>query len=100
MTRIIISWVADYLWNSGVLKTTTASAVGSAAVVVGLGQYQVQEIEHRFISERTAVEQYVNEKHVEAMTSIQYINKRQDDILLELKSVNNKLWDLNKYDKE
>lgn len=100
MINLILRWAFDYVWNSGVLKTTTASAVGSAAVVVGLGQYQVTEIENKFITERNAIQQYVDKKHVEAITSIRYINQRQDDIFLKMESIDKKLWDLIKSERE
>jgi len=94
--KLIWSFIAE----SKMIKTSAASAIGSGAVVIGLVEAKMHEVKELAAKDKQEIIQYVDYKHDRTMDKIEFMIETQGEMKQTLKTMDDRLYYINKKIKE
>ena len=89
-----------FIAESKMIKTSAASAIGSGAVVIGLVEAKMHEIKELAAKDKAEIIQYVDHRHDRAMDRIEFMLETQIEMKQTLKTMDDRLYYINKKIKE
>lgn len=94
------SAIWSFIFDSKMIKTTAASAIGSGAVVIGLMDAKIQEVKTIAEKDKQFIFEYVDTRHNKAIDKIGQLIDTQKEIKHELEKIDDRLYNINKKLKE
>lgn len=90
------TWVWTTLFDSKMIKTSAASAIGSGAVVLGIIDAKTSEMKTEAIKDKQYVIEYIDARHERAVDKINVLIDSQKEIKFSLDKIDDRLYNINK----